>query len=422
MIAHAAVAPRESWDSRAVVRLVLLCLILGSAWAARSVFNPLLDLAKADLSLSDLQLGLAQGAAMSLPAALLSIPLGLMVDRGRRTWLLLLLAALTMSGSIATAFSTSFTDLLAYRALTGLGMMEEAVVLSLIADLFPPGQRGRANMLVVLGEYGGWALGFAMASWLLPMSGYFSWFSPSGDWRIVPLLFGIAGMIFALPLALMREPLRTEREDSNPIAGVTHHYRALARFGPFLWPLLVAQAATATASNIASIWAVTVFVRRFGLQPAQAGELTAAAMSLPPLFGALIAGLMVDRLRASAGIVAVVASIVAIPAAFFPIASSAPATAFLLSVLMMSHTAAVLGSSTIGIIAIPNELRGLWFGTCAMFTIVIGFAIAPALVAWFGTNAQISDALPFSLAIALVCASTVAACGYLLSWRAMMRK
>lgn len=380
-----------------------------------------MDLTKADLSLSDLQLGLAQGAAMSLPAALLSIPLGLWIDKGRRTRLLLLLAALTMFGSTATAFATSFPDLLAYRALTGLGMMEEAVVLSLIADLFPPEQRGRANSVIVLGAYGGSALGFTLTDGLLPLAGLFPWFSLSGEWRVVPFLSGIAGLLLALPLIWMREPPRHEYSEKVAIAGVLARCSALARF-PFLWPLLVAQVATAAASNMASIWAVTIFIRRFGLTPAHGGDLAAATMSLPPLLGALIAGVMVDRLRANGGLVAVAASIVATPAAFFPIASSVPGAALLLSVLMMSNTAAVLGSSTIGIIAIPNELRGLWLGICAMFTVLIGFAVAPSLVAWFGTSLHHSNALSLSLAIALAISSITASGAYILSWRAMKRR
>jgi len=381
-----------------------------------------MDLAKADLSLSDVQLGLAQGAAMSLPAALLSIPLGLWVDKGRRTRLLLLLAALTMLGSAATAFATSFSDLLAYRALTGLGMMEEAVVLSLIADLFPPQQRGRANSVIILGAYGGSALGFALTGGLLPMAGLFPWFSISNGWRVVPFLLGIAGLLLALPLIWMREPPRHERSESAAISGFLVRCSALSCFGRFLWPLLIAQVATAAASNMASIWAVAIFIRRFGLTPAHGGDLAAAAMSLPPLLGALIAGIMVDRMPTNGGAVAVAASIAAIPAAFFPVANSVPTAILLLSILMMSHTTAVLGSSTIGITAIPNELRGLWLGTCATFTIVIGFAIAPALVAWFGYPPQDSNALSLSLAMALVISSITASGAYILSWKAMKRR
>ena len=179
----------------ASAKLALLCAILGSAWAARSIFNPLLDLAKADLAISDMHVGLVQGIALSLPAALLSIPVGRMIDTRNRVLLLVGLAAATMLGSVATALASSFTDLFVYRGLTGLGIMEEAVVLSLAADLFPPERRGRVTALIILAEYFGNALGFVFAGWLLPVASFMPLFTGASEWRMAPFLFGLAGLV-----------------------------------------------------------------------------------------------------------------------------------------------------------------------------------------------------------------------------------
>ncbi len=415
----APIAPRRAeagWDAGAVARLALLCTVLGSAWAARSVFSPLQDLAKADLALSDIQLSLVQGAAMSIPSALLSIMLGRMIDTRNRTHILIMLAMLTMLGSMATGFSASFGDLVTWRAFAGLGMLEEAVIFSLVADLFPPEQRGRANIMIVVGEYGGSALGFALGGWLLPLAGYLPLASGHGDWRNVQILFGIAGLLLALPLLRLNEPVRHECGKAG--AGLLQGWHALRRLGGFLWPLLLAQIAMITANNAASVWAVPIFMRDFGLSPMQVGSLAAVIMTVPPLIGAALGGVMVDRLRTRRGgtiLVAVFASAIAVPAALFPLGENSTISAAMLSVLMMAHAAAGLSSSTVGVLAIPNELRGLWFGICGVPTALISFAAAPTLVAWIGEG----GALATSLALVLSVSSLVAFGGYVASWRAL---
>jgi len=408
------------WAPGAVARLILLCAVLGSAWAARSVFSPLQDLAKADLSLSDIQLSLVQGAAISIPAALLSITLGRMVDTRNRTHILIALAMLTMLGSIGTAFSSGFAALLSWRAFAGLGMLEEAVIFSLVADMFPPERRGRANIMIVVGEYGGSALGFALGGWLLPLAGYLPFTPGESDWRGVQLIFGSAGLLLALPLLRMREPAR--HECAMVGIGFGEGWRALCQLGGFLWPLLLAQIAMITANNAASVWAVPIFMRDFGLSTMQVGSLAAIVMTVPPLIGAALGGVMVDRLRTRRGgaiLVAMVASAIAVPAALFPLGSGPVVSASMLSVLMMCHAAAGLSSSTLGVLAIPNELRGLWFGICGVPTALIGFAAAPTLVAWIGDGP--GGTLATSLTIVLLIASLIAVGGYAASWKALRR-
>jgi MFS family permease len=359
---------------------------------------------------------------MSLPAALLSIPLGRLIDTRDRTRLLLVLATLTMAGSIATGLAAGFGDLLAWRALAGLGMMEEAVVLSLVADLFPPHQRGRANIAIILGEYGGSALGFALAGWLLPVASLLPWLPSAGNWRVVPLLFGVAGLLLALPLLRLREPVRHERDAGAGDAAFRASLVALARHGRLLWPLLAAQVAMATMSNLAATWSAPMLSRGFAMSPAETGKALALALTIPPLIGAAAAGLLIDRLRIRGGAitVAVIATAAALPAACFPLAPSAPLAVLLLSLLMAAHTAAALASTTIGILAIPNELRGLWFGVGATFALIAGFTIAPTLVAWIGVGMG-ADGLARSLAIVLAAAALTACISYVLAWRGLVR-
>lgn len=395
-----------SGDRHAAAKLALLCIILGAAWAARSTFNPLLDLAKTDLALSDVQMGLVQGIALTVPAALLSIPVGRMIDTGNRIRLLVALASLTMLGSAATALSSSFTDLFAYRGLTGIGIMEEAVILSLAADLFPPERRGRVTALILLAEYAGNASGFAFAVWLLPLAPLMPFAVDAGQWRIAPFIFGLAGLLLTLPLIWMKEPVRHEMSPGTGTATFSHSLAALKAFGPMLWPLLIAQVSTVMAGNMAAVWAVPVLVRDFGLGTADGGELVALLLLVPPLVGAWVAGSLTDRFTDRGGAIAIAAaaSCLALPGAAFPVAESLPVSAVLLALLAMGQTAALLGGSAISILILPNEVRGLWFGISGMVTMAVGFALGPSLVpAMSGmAGAQLSTALALLLALSSI--------------------
>lgn len=399
-----------SSDPHALAKLVLLCAVLGSAWAARSIFNPLLDFATADLALGDMNIGLVQGVALSLPAALLSLPVGRMIDTRNRIFLLIALAASTMLGSVATALSSSFTELFIYRGLAGLGIMEEAIVLSLAADLFPPDRRGRVTAAILFAEYVGNASGFALAGWLLPLAQLMPFAPDAGQWRIAPLTFGLTGLLLALPLIWMKEPTRRETSPGTGHTNFADSLAALRAFTPLLWPLLVAQVSTVMAGNMAAVWAVPVLVRDFGLYAADGGELVAALLLIPPLIGALVAGILADRFTHRGGAIAIaaVASFLALPGAGFPVAGSLHSSAALLALLAMGQTAALLGASAISILVLPNEVRGLWFGISGVVTMAVGFALGPSLVPGLAgiMGKELSSALALLLALSGICAAT----------------
>ena len=414
--------PADIRPRAAIARLIFLCAVLGSALAARSIFNPLIDMVKADLAVDDVAISLAQGIALSLPAALVSILVGRFIDSRNRTRLLLILATLAMAGSIATAFATSVADLLLSRALAGLGILEEAVVLSLVADLFPPEQRGRANVIIVVGEYGGLALGFALVGWLLPLADMIPWLSSVGAWRVVPMLFGMFGLLFALPLLWLDEPPRQE-QSKNASPNFIDGFRALRRYRSLLGPLLVAQIALAASGNMSGIWAVPAFIRNYGLSPSIGGDLVALIMLAAPLLGAVLAGVTIDRLKAERGaiLVAVYASLLALPGAFFPLAPDSESSAALLATLTFCHTAAALSSTTLGILAIPNELRGLWAGVCTLLIILVSYTVAPTLVAALATAMGSPKNVSEALATLLLLTAIAATLGFICARRAIER-
>ncbi len=410
-------------DAPAVAKLCYLSAVLATAWAARSIFSPFQELVKADLGLTDIQMSIVQGAALAVPSIPLSLLAGRLIDTRNRMLLLAVLSGLTMLGSIGTAFSHDFAGLIGYRALAGLGMLEEAVVLSLAADLFAPERRGRANIMIVAGDYAGSSLGFVLAGWLIPVAPYLPFLASHGGWRDIQLLFGLAGFVFSLPLLLIREP---RRHECGVAAGLPlrEGWRLLWRLRGVLQPLLLAQIAIITAGNVLWVWVLPVLDRRFGLAPAELGAIAATIMPLAALAGALVSGLLVDRQdawRSGALLIAALACALAIPASFFPLLPALPLTGALLFLLVMTNTAAALCSNTFAVIAIPNDLRGLWFGLSGALPLLVGYAIAPTLVAYLSAAIAGRDALADALAIVLVLCNVIALASYLRAWRQARR-
>ncbi|MDO9607425.1 MAG: hypothetical protein Q7J26_02780, partial [Brevundimonas sp.] len=99
----------------------LLTLTTFSALTVGGLLAPLQEAAKAELGLTDLQLGMIIGTATAVPVAVLSLPIAWMVDHGTRTRLLIGLSVLWAAGTIGTAFVQDFYSLFAARLVAGIG-------------------------------------------------------------------------------------------------------------------------------------------------------------------------------------------------------------------------------------------------------------------------------------------------------------
>lgn len=134
------------------------------------VFSALQEAAKAELQLSDNQLGLLQGLAVSIPLAVLSIPVGLAVDRRNRVKLLFWMSAIWTIGTLLTAIAHSMPLLFAARMLAGIGAnLSTTIAISIAADVSLPATRGRSLLVLTIGKNAGTALAFALGGMLFGM-------------------------------------------------------------------------------------------------------------------------------------------------------------------------------------------------------------------------------------------------------------
>jgi MFS family permease len=130
----------------------------------------------------------------SVVSAVATIPFGVLVDRIRRTRLLVVVIVLWALAMLASAAAPSYLWLLFSRLF--LGCVTAAAypsIASLVGDWFPPGERGRILGLVLAGELIGTGFGLAVSGGLASL---LSWRASFG-FLAVPAL-GVAWVVHRL--------------------------------------------------------------------------------------------------------------------------------------------------------------------------------------------------------------------------------
>lgn len=382
----------------------IIAIVLAASSTMQGSFSTVQESAKVGLGLTDFDLSLVQGLAMAIPIAILSVPLGLLVDRTHRIRLLLTMSVLWTAGTLATALAPNMPILFISRMVTGLGSTCAVIAaISVAADLCKPSQRGRAMMILTLGKYSGSAAAFALAGWLF---GIFLSQNSFGvePWRAVHLALAIGSVALTGLLLFVREPARHELEEGTDIA-FRSVMTALWRRRAFLIPLFAGQVSVTMADAAAGIWAAPVLSRSYGLTPDQFAGWMGAVILFAGVGGSVIGGLSADighKSRIKGGILlgAVIASGLAAPAAIFPIMPDATWFAVTLTILLLGGTITGLVTATAISVLLPNELRGLCLGLFLAVAGVIAFGVAPSLVT--GVSALLGGDDKLGLALAIV--------------------
>ncbi len=414
MIAVAGVeANRASSPAKTAWPLIVLMLTMISAAATRASLSPLQEVVKTDLRLDDFRMSLVQGLAASLPIALLSLPIGRLVDRTSRVRLLFAMALVWTVGELLTAFAHGFSVLFVARTLAGLGAVcALPAAISVAADLSSSERRGRALLLLSLGVSVGTALAFLLGGSLFQaFGGRTGSVRGLAAWRAVHLIFAAASALLALLLLLVREPVRREvGVDSQAPLRV-----ALAELWSrraWLAPLFVGQIGVVMADTAAAVWAAPLLTRVYGLQPGQFAGWMGLVILVPGLLGAVIGGVLADvgqRRRLFGGILfgAVASAALAIPFSLFSAAPSVTLFALMLSGFLFCGSVAGLVTATAIAVLTPNETRGVALGAFVVLSGIVGLGLAPTLVtlvsAALGGDSHLGVALAVtSLVVSLV--------------------
>ena len=200
-------APAYSWYALGVLFTVYLLNFVD-----RQILSILANDIKADLGLTDAELGFLYGTAFAIFYALFGIPLGRLADGWSRTRLLASGLALWSLMTALSGFARSGATLAVARVGVGIGeATANPCAYSLIADWFPQRLRATALSIYSSGLFVGSGLSLLIGG-LIVQGWNDAW--PAGGplglsgWQAAFVAVGAPGMVLALWVLSLREPVR----------------------------------------------------------------------------------------------------------------------------------------------------------------------------------------------------------------------
>jgi MFS family permease len=389
-------------------QLLLLSLATASAFLARTSLGPLQETMRVALALSDSQMALLQGPPLAL-GMITTVPFGILIDRRSRVRLIWIFASLGLLASGFGATASSVAVLFAARCLTGLSAAAMfTTVLSLLADWYPPDQRGRATMAVSFGGAVGLSGAFALGGFLLALIG-----PGANSWRWAMMGLSLPMIACLLCIGAMQEPARTGSivKDLAP----RDVYAALWRYRATMLPLIIGFALVAgIADGAALIWAAPALSRTFHLTPDRGGAIMASVLLTTGLVSPMLGGVLADMGQRIGGPYRTVTTLsgllfLSIPSGLFALVPGiAPATVALV-VFLVSGSSFQVAVTALTTIIFPNELRASCLALMLGIAYLFAFGVAPLLVSQLSVTLGGEDMIGKSLAVICVASSFIAA-------------
>ncbi len=193
--AQSARTPIYAW-----VVLAVLCFVYIFNFMDRQLMSVLITPIKAELHLTDTQMGLMTGLLFALFYTILGVAAGWLADRSVRTWILGAGCFVWSLFTILCGKSSSFGVMATARMGVGVGEACGAPPsYSIVSDYFPAERRGQALAIFSLGVPFGMALGAYLGPTISDHPGW--------GWRDAFISIGIAGMLASFLLVIVvREP------------------------------------------------------------------------------------------------------------------------------------------------------------------------------------------------------------------------
>ena len=280
------IPPRAAFRTR-VLLLLLLAYIFN--FIDRQIIGILAVPIKAELGLSDRQLGLMGGVAFALFYSTLALPIAWFADRKSRIAIISASVAIWSLFTAACGLAQNFWQLFLSRM--GVGVGEAGGVApsySLIADYFPPASRARALAFFSLGIPIGSSLGIFFGGWI----------ATSIDWRAAFIIVGLAGLPIALLLRVfVPEPIRGAT-DLAPAPAAPPFLEVMATLAgnPSFWLLSFGAASCSLLGYGLIFWLPALFTRSFGLSLGEIGWFYGSIVLVGGILGTWLGGVFADRI------------------------------------------------------------------------------------------------------------------------------
>ena len=256
--------------------VILLTLAYICSFIDRFMLGLLVEPIKADLGLTDTQLGLLLGPAFAIFYATMGLPLGWLADRKRRGWIVAIGITVWSAATVASGLVKNFFQMFIARMCVGIGEATlSPCAISMISDSFPKERRAKPiafySMAVSIGAALASLFSATVLIWAksspettLPLVGTVA------PWQLAFIAVGLPGFLLALMFFTLREPKRQERGITAEVgnASLPDTLKFILRrwkvFGSFL-PIFCLMTTVAYSQG----WSAALFTRTWGWEASQ---------------------------------------------------------------------------------------------------------------------------------------------------------
>lgn len=273
--------------------LGLLTIVYAFNFIDRQLLAILQESIKADLDLSDGQLGLLTGFAFAIFYVTAGIPIARWADRGSRRNIVSLSLFIWSFMTAVSGFVQNYTQLLFARIGVGIGEAGGSPPShSMISDIFPPNQRASALGFYSTGISIGILFGFLAGGWLNEFFG----------WRVAFMVVGIPGVILAIVLRFtMAEPLRGLHDAATSDSAANHSFGEVLQIlwtRPAFRHLALGSGLNAFCGYATANWTASFMIRTHNMPTGELGTYLAFTIGLGGAIGVFGGGLLADKLSA----------------------------------------------------------------------------------------------------------------------------
>lgn len=294
---RAATGMLRAWSMVAILSFLYIV-----SFVDRFVLGLLVGPLKADLGVSDLQIGFLFGTAFAVFYGIVGIPVARLADRGDRRRLILAGVVLWSCCTILSGFSSTFAMLVLLRIGLAVG---EAVLTpatySLIGDVLPPERQGLAasiyNACGMFGASGAYIVAAFAIGWIYAIE-------PSGElgglrlWQVIFIIVGVPGLVLAALFALVaREPARRATARAGSAITLRDVWRHATSHSRLYFALFLGAGCLQIMTNAYLAWGPTFLLRTYGMPLAEAGRTYGLFNMLALVGGTILVPMLTRRLK-----------------------------------------------------------------------------------------------------------------------------
>ena len=389
--------------------VIILTIAYILSFVDRYILGLLAEPIKADLGLSDLQIGLLLGPAFGLFYIFMGLPLGWLADRKRRTLIVSIGVFVWSAATVASGMAKNFWHLAVARFSVGAGEATlSPCAMSMISDSFPREKRGRPIAFYSAAL----SLGAGIASFV--SAGVLTWaktvpevsvpvLGAVAPWQFTFFVVGIPGILVAAIMITLREPPRQKTAGSE----VKPDFRVMLKHVGSRWRVYASFVSFVCLMTIIAYsqgFYAPMFKRTWGWESEQYAVVNGIVLLAVGPLTVNVAGWLNDKWYAQGKkdaplLIMIIGACLMVPTGILAPLMPSPWLAMGLIVFNTIGIATTTATGVTGLMNItPSEIRGQTVAVYYMTISLAGLFLGPPTIGWLSDNVFGNEQLNYAAA------------------------